>query len=103
MGRLGSFLFGVAVGAGLVFGSLKYHAVRAPDGFHFVPKISSTFEDAYVDIRKFGPTDWDEHRTLAAALVKADKEGLIAETATYSLRTSLRSALDGLTGPGSGT
>ena len=100
MGRMGSFLFGVIVGAGLVFGSLKYHAVRAADGVHFVPKVASTFEDAYVDIRKFGPTDWDEHRALAAALVKANKEGLIADTATYSLRTSLRSALDGLTGSG---
>jgi len=100
MGRLGSFAFGVFVGAGLVFGSLKYHAVRAVDGVHVVPKISATFEDAYVDIRQFGPTDWDQHRTLAAALVKADKEGLIVESATESLRASLRSALDGITGPG---
>jgi hypothetical protein len=101
MGRLGSFVFGVVVGAGLVFGSLKYHAVRAVDGVHVVPKISASFEDAYVDIRQFGPTDWDHHRTLAAALVKADKEGLIVDSATESLRTSLRSALDGITGSGS--
>lgn len=98
MARLGSFAFGVFVGAGLVFGSLKYHAVRAADGVHVVPKISASFEDAYVDIREFGPLDWDSHRTLAAALVKDDKEGLIADSAAQSLRTSLRSALDGLTG-----
>ena len=101
MGRLGSFLFGVAVGAGLVFGSLKYHVLRAQDGLHVVPKVTSTFEDAYVDIRQFGPSEWNEHRTLVAGLIKANKEDLIGETAAYSLRASLRSALDGLTGTGS--
>ncbi len=100
MGRMGSFLFGVAVGAALVFGSLKYHVLRAQDGLHVVPKVTSTFEDAYVDIRQFGPADWNEHRTLVAGLIKANKEDLIGETATYSLRASLRSALDGLTGTG---
>ncbi len=101
MGRLGTFFFGVIVGAGLVFGSLKYHVLRTADGFHVVPKVASTFEDAYVDVRQFGATDWNEHRTLTAALIKANKEDLIGETAAYSLRASLRSALDGLTGAGS--
>ena len=100
MGRLGTFLFGVAVGAGLVFGSLKYHVLRAHDGMHLVPKVSSTFEDAYVDIRQFGPSDWSQHRTLTASLIKANKEDLIGETASYSLRESLRTALDGLAGAG---
>lgn len=100
MGRLGAFLLGVAVGAGLVFGSLKYHVLRAHDGLHVVPKVAATFEDAYVDIRQFGPSDWNDHRTLAAALIKANQEDLIGETAAYSLRDSLRSALDGLTGTG---
>jgi hypothetical protein len=101
MGRLGNFLFGVAVGAGLVFGALKYHVLRAPDGLHVVPKVSSSFEDAYVDIRQFGPSDWNEHRTLTASLIKANKENLIGDAAAYSLRESLRSALDGLSGAGS--
>lgn len=100
MGRLGAFLFGVVVGAGLVFGSLKYHVLRAHDGLHIVPKVAATFEDAYVDIRQFGPSDWNDHRTLAAGLIKANQEDLIGETAAYSLRDSLRSALDGLTGTG---
>ncbi|NLF72092.1 MAG: hypothetical protein GX575_23925 [Candidatus Anammoximicrobium sp.] len=98
MGRLGTFLFGVMVGAGLVYGSLKYHVLRAHDGWHVVPKVVSSFEDAYVDIRPFGPTDWNEHRTLMAGLIKANKENLIGDTATYNLRNSLRSALDGLAG-----
>ena len=100
MGRLGTFLFGVAVGAGLVFGTLKYHVLRAHDGMHVVPKVASTFEDAYVDVRQFGPSDWTEHRTLTAGLIQANKEDLIGDTAAYSLRASLRSALDGLTGSG---
>jgi hypothetical protein len=100
MGRLGTLLLGMILGAGLVFGSLKYHTVRAADGFHFVPKADVTFAEAYVDIREFGPADWDNHRSLALALVKANKESLIADSAVNSLRESVRSALDELTGSG---
>lgn len=100
MGRLGSLLLGMVLGAGLVFGALRYHTVRAADGFHFVPKADTTFADAYVDIRQFSPADWDEHRSLALALIKANKEALIADSAVHSLRSSIRSALDELTGSG---
>jgi ABC-type antimicrobial peptide transport system ATPase subunit len=57
-----------------------------------------SFAEAYVDIRQFGPSDWDKHRSLAVALIKADKEALIADSAAASLRATMRSALDGLTG-----
>jgi len=100
MGRLGSLLLGMIVGGALVFGSLKYHTVRAMDGFHFVPKSDTTFDEAYVDIREFGPSDWDKHRSLAAALIKANKETLIVDSAAASLRATMRSAFDGLTGSG---
>jgi hypothetical protein len=100
MGRLGSLMLGMVIGAGLVFGALRYHTVRAADGFHFVPKADTTFAEAYVDIRQFGAADWDEHRSLALALIKANKESLIADSAITNLRSSIRSALDGFTGSG---
>jgi hypothetical protein len=101
MGRISMFLLGVVVGAGAVFGSLKYHVVHAEDGVHLVPKISSNFDEIYVDVRDFGPTDWDEHKSLAVALVKADKEHLIGDTTAHHFRQSLHDVLNGLTGAGS--
>lgn len=97
MGRLGCLLTGIVIGAGLVLGALHYHTIRAADGYHFVRKTDTTLEDAYVDIRQFGPLDWDKHRSLALALFKANKESLIVDSAAASLRETLRSALEDLT------
>ena len=41
-GRFGSFLTGVIVGGILVFGSQRYHVLRAEDGIHFVPKMTAS-------------------------------------------------------------
>ena len=89
------------LGAGAVYGSLNYHLVRAEDGVHLVPKVASSFDQIYVDVRKFGPMDWSEHRGLAVALVRADKEHLIGDTTAHHFRQSLHEVLNGLTGSGS--
>lgn len=97
MGRFGSFLLGVILGGAAVFGSLKYHIVYADDGIHFVPKIYANFEEIYVDIRDFSLSDWNEHKALAAALVKADKGHLLEGAAANQLRNSVDSLLEGVT------
>lgn len=96
MPRLGSFLGGLIVGGVAVYTGLKYHVVRANDGFHLVPKLQAQFDDAYVDIRQFGFEDWNKHRTLAVAMAQADKSYLMQETASDSLRQSVDSVLQGL-------
>ncbi len=98
MNRINSFLVGVLLGVAVTFGSLRYHFVRASDGFHFVPKLTSQFGDMYVDVRSFDLADWDKHRPLAVALVKADKGYLLKDAASESLRNSVDSALDALSG-----
>jgi hypothetical protein len=98
MGRIGSFLCGTVVGAVTVFGALKYHVVRANDGVHFVPKVTSGFEDTYVDIRQFGFSDWNRHRSLAMALVKSDRAELMDETAALQIRQSVEAWLQGFYG-----
>jgi hypothetical protein len=103
MERLTSFLLGVVVGAVLCFGSLKYHVVRANDGVHLVPKLSSSFGDTYVDIRKFGLSDWDQHRALAVAIVNAQKGHLLQDQASDSLRATVDNVIQGLTQPGAGS
>lgn len=98
MSRIGAFLQGAAVGAALMFGSLKYHVVRSSEGLHLVPKISAGFGETYVDVRKFGLGEWNEHRSLAMALVKSGKGGIMDDATTYQLRESLDGWLKGLYG-----
>jgi len=89
MGRLPSFVAGLIVGGALAVGSLKFHVVRAYDGFHLVPKLTAQFSDAYIDIRSFGVSDWDEHPLLAMAIVRADKAYLMNNAASQSLRNAM--------------
>ena len=82
MTRVIYLLAGFLVGGAAVFGSLKYHILRTPDGFAVVPKLSSTFEDTYVDTRQFGVTDWIGHRALVGAIVQAKRENLLQTPTT---------------------
>ena len=95
MSRLPSFLFGLLVGAGLVFTTLKYHVVRAEDGVHIVPKVSPEFSQAYVDIRHFGPRDWTNHTTLAVAIERAGKGDLLIHSASSQLIDYVQGLTDG--------
>ncbi len=96
MGRFGSFLLGVVVGAAAVFGTLKYHVVYADNGVHIVPKVIAGFDDIFVDIRGFGLSDWAEHKSLAAALAKAGKGELLQDAAVNQIEESVDSFLEGL-------
>ncbi|MEX0825130.1 MAG: hypothetical protein WD119_03140, partial [Pirellulaceae bacterium] len=77
MNRLGAFLLGMVVGAGLLWGAMHYHVVRSNDGFFFVAKIRNDLSDPYVDIRGFTLPDWERHRPLAAALVRSKQSHLV--------------------------
>ena len=96
MNKLSSFLLGMIVGAGLIYGSLKYHLVRAEDGFHFVAKSQAEFAGAYVDIRNFSIEDWADHPALAAALLQADKRHLVNEAASDGVRKTIDNVFDAL-------
>lgn len=93
MGRLQSFILGLIVGGALVCVALKYHVVRANDGVHLIPKTAPNFQEMYVDIRRFSLDDWNRHRTLAAALVKAGKTNLLNDGAGASFRDAVDGAL----------
>ena len=96
IGRISALITGIAIGAVLTFVGLKYHVVRADDGFHVVPKFEAQFSDAYVDVREFGVIEWDEHRELAMALLRAEKGHVLQDTATDAVGESIRGALDAL-------
>ena len=98
MSRIFVFVLGVGVGVFGHFAALNYHLVRAEDGFHVIPKISSRLTETYVDIRQFDLSDWNEHKTLAAAIVREDKTGLLKDAADTSLQNSLNTVVNVLSG-----
>ena len=92
------FFLGVIVGAVLVFGAQRYHIVRAKDGVYVVPKLSADFNEAYVDIREFGVSDWANHKELAAALVKAQYNHLLEDSAAESFHKGIQDAINSISG-----
>lgn len=96
MSRVGAFILGILVGAvGLQVGQ-SYHFVRASDGVHMVPKLTSGFTETYVDIREFTADDWQTHQSLAAALMRDGRDDLLADPTLARLRTNVRGVLDSL-------
>ena len=95
MKRLTSFIFGMIVGAGLLYGALHYHLVHATDGLHLVPKLDAELKSTYVDIREFTFADWSNHPSLAAALMKSEKRELMEGAANDALNNGLDRFLGG--------
>ncbi len=88
MRRLSALFFGILLGGVLVYGGFNYHLVRANDGYLVVGRTSVALEDAYVDIRNWGFSDWRKHPTLTRDMLKAGhgervkaavQEGLVDE------------------------
>lgn len=80
------FLLGVATGAMLLYGAMTFHLVRASDGVHFVAKVPAHLSEVYVDIRQFGVADWADHPQLAAALVHANRQDLLGQSAVGAIQ-----------------
>ena len=81
MSRLSSFLLGMVAGAGLLQGVTTYHIVRASDGFHFIAKQPARLGETFVDIRTFTMSDWATHAQLASAMVQANLQHLLGDSA----------------------
>lgn len=96
-GKFGPFVAGVVVGGGLVWGSLTYHVLRTSDGVAIVPKLNPNFSEIYVDIRSFSASDWLEHQSLLAAIVKAKKDDILTDSATGGVRDKVDGFLQSLT------
>lgn len=95
MKRFTTFLFGMVVGAGLLFGALNYYLVRASDGFHLVPKLNAKLAGTYVDIRHYTLADWTRNPDLAAALIDSGERDLVEGAASDALHQGLDRLLDG--------
>ncbi len=93
MNRLSNFLMGALVGAALMFGAMKFHVVRASDGWHLIPKTTGQLGDVYVDIRDFNAQKWLQHKDLAADITIAKKQYLIQDSATSGLQRTVQDVL----------
>jgi hypothetical protein len=81
MKGFGPFLFGAVIGGAAVFATLSYHFVRTKDGFEVIPKLSPTFNEAYVDARIFNADEWQRRKGLTAAILQAGKWAIIGDAA----------------------
>ena len=61
--QLSTFILGIVVGGALVFFGQRYHVLRTDRGLETVPKLSSGFNDTYVDVRQFQAADWEPIRS----------------------------------------
>jgi len=93
MSRLSSFLLGMVAGAGLLEGATTYHVVRASDGLHLVTKQPARLSETYIDIRSFTMNDWANHPQLASALVQANQQQLLGDSAAGALKEQARQLL----------
>ena len=93
MSKVNSFFLGVIVGIAGLYCATTYHVVRAEDGVHFVPKVSSGIGNAYVDIREFDAAQWGEHKNVALALINANQEDLLKDSAVSELRQTAKQTL----------
>lgn len=94
MNKISTFLFGFVLGGGFVYMTLHYHVIRANDGMHLVAKTTSTFSESYVDIRAFGPAEWNGHRNVANAIVQANKPELLQGALVNPINNAVGGVLD---------
>jgi hypothetical protein len=93
MSRLSSFLLGAVTGAALLYAAMNFQVMRAGDGFHFVAKRPARLSETFVDIRAFSMTDWAGHPQLATALVQADKQYLLGDSAAGAIQEGVNQLL----------
>ena len=92
------FLAGMFCGALLLFVVMHYHVVHCKRGVVLVPKISNNLSDIYTDIREFDLQDWQQHRALAAAIMRSNQADLLEDSALQSFGRRVRGAVDDLFG-----
>lgn len=98
MNRVSVFFLGVIVGAILLFVTERYYIVRSKESVHLIPKVSSKLEFPYRDIREYTVEDWQNDPSLGVAIVKSQKQELIAETGINGLQQQFEGLLKSLSG-----
>lgn len=90
------FIAGMLCGAFLLYIAMHYHIVRTNNGTSLVPKVSNNLKDVYVDVRQYNLSDWQQHKPLAAAIMKSDQSEILEDASLASFRDSMRGLVDDL-------
>ncbi|MFK7734931.1 MAG: hypothetical protein AB8B50_02820 [Pirellulaceae bacterium] len=98
MNRITVFFLGVLVGVAGLYISENFYVVRSNETFHLVPKIASKLELPYRDIRSYTVEDWQQNPSLALAIVKANKQDLMAESGLSGMQGQLEGLMRSLSG-----
>ncbi len=93
MSRLTSFGLGIVVGAAGLFVSENYYVVRSKETVNLIPKVAAKLEMPYYDIRAYNAADWNSHPSLALAIVKSKKEGLLVESGLSGMQSQFEGLL----------
>jgi hypothetical protein len=96
MGRISTLFFGFALGCGAIYCAFNYHVVKSDSGFQFVPKKSASLSETYVDIRKFGVSDWAAHPGLSTDIIASEQKQLMGGSATNTVENGARELLNNI-------
>ncbi|QDV42937.1 hypothetical protein Enr13x_27880 [Stieleria neptunia] len=92
------FFAGMFCGALLLFVVMHYHIVRGNNGVVLVPKISNNLAGIYTDIRAFDLQDWQNHKPLAAAIMRSNQSDLLEDSAHRNFGNAVRRVVDDVFG-----
>ncbi len=90
------FFFGMICGAVMLYVAMHFHIVRGNEGVFLVTKISNNLSDVYVDMRDFELSDWQQHKPLAAAMIKSNKSHLLEDASLGGFKSSVSGMVEGL-------
>lgn len=79
MGRLGTFFFGLVLGAVLTLGAQSYHVIRTDDGIKLLPKRQVSLSDTYLDVRGWGLKQWSEHPDVLWSLTEYKRDDILGQ------------------------
>ena len=78
-----------------MFVVLKYHIVRATDGFHMVPKSQAKLASVYSDLRTFTVRDWRERQDLLVDITNSNNQELKEQVARSTFMNQVGGTWDG--------
>jgi hypothetical protein len=86
-------MLGSVFGAALLLLIMHFHVIRSTDGIDVIVKTPPRLSESFVDVRSFGLSDWTDRPLLANALVRADKQHLIGDSATSTIKQGMNRLL----------
>lgn len=89
MKRVAAVLLVLSIGGFGAYWLAGHHVVRAESGYLILKKRFLSFDDTYVDVRKWTSADYDRHPQLKRALVNQGYSDLLADLRRSEIQDSI--------------